>query len=119
MKKFFCSLLALLIISCTLCVAPASAAAFTLPFEPNADAVYLVNLDTGIVVYEKNADKKRPPASLTKLMTTLLLLENVEDLENTRITAPGYIYDELYGLPVRPRISIPMRRSGQSICSMR
>ena len=98
MKKFFCSLLALLIISCTLCVAPASAAAFTLPFEPNADAVYLVNLDTGIVVYEKNADKKRPPASLTKLMTTLLLLENVEDLENTRITAPGYIYDELYGV---------------------
>ena len=60
MKKIFCSLLALLTLSLTLLAAPAGAVTFTPPFEPNADAVYLVNLDTGIVVYEKNADKKRP-----------------------------------------------------------
>ncbi|MBC5582433.1 D-alanyl-D-alanine carboxypeptidase [Anaerofilum sp. BX8] len=99
MKKFCCSLLAVLLFSVTLLAAPAGAVTFAPPFEPNADAVYLVNLDTGIVVYEKNADKKRPPASLTKLMTTLLLLENVPDLDGTRITAPGYIFDELFGVP--------------------
>ena len=95
MKKLCCSLLALLLL-CLPFAAGASAVSYTPPFEPNADAVYLVNLDTNTVVYEKNADKKRPPASLTKLMTALLLLESGEDLE-TVITTPGYIYDELYG----------------------
>ncbi|MEG1931581.1 MAG: hypothetical protein RR075_00555, partial [Pygmaiobacter sp.] len=51
-------------------------------------------------IYEKNAHEKRPPASLTKIMTSLLLLENVADLDGTTTTAPGYIFDELYGLNV-------------------
>ena len=94
MKKLCCSLLALLLL-CLPFATGASAVSYTPPFEPNADAIYLVNLDTNTVVYEKNADKERPPASLTKLMTALLLLESGEDLE-TVITTPGYIYDELY-----------------------
>ncbi|MDD2992048.1 MAG: D-alanyl-D-alanine carboxypeptidase [Pygmaiobacter sp.] len=97
MKKFFASTFAMLLLFLGVAALPAAAVTFTPPFDPNADAVYLVNLDTGIVVYQKNADKKRAPASLTKLMTALLLLENVPDLDNTRITAPGYIFDELYG----------------------
>lgn len=74
-------------------------AAFEPPFEVNAQAIYMVNLDTGVVLYEKNAHERRAPASLTKLMTTLLLFENVPDLANTRVTAPGYIYDELVLMP--------------------
>ena len=46
---------------------------------------YFVNLDTGIVVFEQNADEQRSVASLTKLMTALLLMENVSDLESTMI----------------------------------
>ena len=95
MKKLCCSLLALLML-CVCFSAGASAITYTPPFEPNADAIYLVNLDTGEVVYEKNADKKRAPASLTKLMTALLLIENVDDLENTRMTAPSYVFDEIF-----------------------
>ena len=33
-----------------------------------------------MVLYEKNADQKRYPASTTKIMTALLTLENVSDL---------------------------------------
>ena len=47
----------------------------------DATAALLVNADTGMVLYEKNADERRYPASTTKVMTALLTLEHVEDLE--------------------------------------
>lgn len=43
------------------------------PFPQVADA-YLVEID-GVVIWEKQADRPLPPASLTKLMTALLVLE--------------------------------------------
>ena len=43
-----------------------------------AQAVLLADLDSGIVLYEQNADAARSPASLTKVMTVLLALEAVE-----------------------------------------
>lgn len=52
----------------------------------DATAAILVNPDTGMVLYEKNADEKRFPASTTKVMTTLLTLEHAEDL-NELVTA--------------------------------
>lgn len=50
-------------------------------YEPSgititANAALLVSLDTGEVLYEKNADQKVYPASITKIMTTLLILES-------------------------------------------
>ncbi len=75
-----------------------AAAAFEPPFDVNAAEIYMVNLDTDTVVYAKNETVPRAPASLTKMMTSLLLLENCTDLEGTQITAPAYIYDELYGM---------------------
>ncbi len=47
---------------------------------------YLINLDTGAVIYDKNSDEKVPPASLTKIMTYIVVCENIADIENTRIT---------------------------------
>lgn len=76
----------------------AFAVTFSPSFEPQAASVYMVNMDTGTVIYEKNAHERRAPASLTKVMTTLLLLEKVSDLDGTTTTAPGYVFDELYGL---------------------
>lgn len=97
MKKL-CSLMAGLVLLCCLVVPGAQAVTFTPNFEVSAESVYMVNMDTGVVLYEKNAHEKRAPASLTKIMTTLLLLENVQDLAGTQLTAPGYIFDELYGM---------------------
>lgn len=49
----------------------------------NAEAVVLYNVDTDTVVYEKNAHEERAAASLTKIMTGLLLAESGEDLSQT------------------------------------
>ena len=47
---------------------------------PNA---VLIEKETGELLYEKGAHERRPPASVTKVMTMLLI---VEDIENGKIT---------------------------------
>ena len=62
-----------------------------------APAAYVVNLDTNIVVYDKNSEVPLSAASLTKMMTTLLLLESYQDqLDSISLTAPSYIYDLIW-----------------------
>ncbi len=73
-------------------------ARYTLPFDVNAESYILVSLDTGEIVFEKNMNEQLIPASLTKLMTAYVVMKYVDDLDNTMVTAPNYIYDELYGL---------------------
>lgn len=43
-----------------------------------AAAAILVDPSTGMVLYEKNADEKRYPASTTKIMTAMIVLEHAE-----------------------------------------
>ena len=43
-----------------------------------AETAVLMDAASGQVLYDKNADKKMFPASITKLMTILLALENGE-----------------------------------------
>ncbi|MGN1409763.1 MAG: D-alanyl-D-alanine carboxypeptidase family protein [Eubacteriales bacterium] len=49
-----------------------------IPFDVNADSAVLMDAATGTVLYAKNADQALPPASVTKIMTLLLFLEEVE-----------------------------------------
>jgi len=79
-----------------LCSVPAQAA-YTPDFDLQSETVLLLNMDTGKVMYEKNADAKVYPASLTKIMTAILALENVEDLDGTKVALKQYIQDMLYG----------------------
>ena len=53
--------------------------------DPNiqATAAILVDPDSEMILYEKNAREKRYPASTTKVMTALVVLENIKDLEQT------------------------------------
>lgn len=66
-------------------------------FDTQSDSLYLLNLDTDTVVYNENAAEKRYPASLTKIMTYIIVAEQVEDLENTKITINGDLLDTLNG----------------------
>lgn len=66
-------------------------------FEIQAQAVYLVNGDSGMVVYEKNADQQLIPASLVKMMTCLVVMDNIQDLDGVTVTAEQWVFDELYG----------------------
>lgn len=57
-----------------------------------ARSAILVNLDTGKVLYEKNADAPIPPASLTKIMTMYLALDAVKERRlrlDTRVRVPA------------------------------
>ena len=55
-------------------ITPATAADFDLPCA----AAILVDEDSGTILYEKNADDRRPIASITKVMTLLLTFEALE-----------------------------------------
>jgi len=65
-----------------LLVAIALAALLTAPaqaFDTRAKAAYAVDLSTGTVLLNKNADEPLPPASMSKLMTLYMAFEAVQD----------------------------------------
>lgn len=47
--------------------------------EISAPSAVLMESSTGQVIYEKDADSKRPPASVTKIMTLLLIFDALSD----------------------------------------
>ncbi|SDK50039.1 D-alanyl-D-alanine carboxypeptidase family protein [Natronincola ferrireducens] len=53
------------------------------PFDINGKAAILMDVSTGTVLYEKNIHEPLPPASVTKIMTMLLVMEG---LESNKIT---------------------------------
>ena len=53
--------------------------------ETDTKAVYLENLDTGVVVYSKSADEKMYPASTTKIMTYVVTVNHVDNLDETMV----------------------------------
>jgi D-alanyl-D-alanine carboxypeptidase (penicillin-binding protein 5/6) len=62
-----------LVVAVTLPVFPAAA------IETPARQAILLDMGTGAVLFEKNADELMPPASMSKLMTVYLLLERLRD----------------------------------------
>lgn len=55
-------------------------------FTADAKAAILINAETGDVLYEKNATQKAYPASTTKIMTALLVLENMQPDDTITLT---------------------------------
>ena len=99
LKKIFAAALAVVLLAPALATPAAAMSGYDPDFEVTAEAAYIVNLDTNLVVYEKNSETPLVAGSLTKLMTMILLLKNYQDqLDTITVTAPGYIYDYLYGL---------------------
>lgn len=55
----------------------------------NAKSAILIEMNSGKVLFEKDADVKMPPASITKIMTLLLVMEAIEAKKfdyNTEVT---------------------------------
>ena len=71
MKRFFCIALvfALMIIPVRVEAAPAEVA---------AKSAILMDAATGTILFEQNAHEKLPPASVTKVMTMLLIMEAID-----------------------------------------
>ena len=51
----------------------------TLNLTENAKSAIMIEASTGKVIYEKNADERLAMASMTKMMTLLLIMENIEN----------------------------------------
>lgn len=71
MRKFLCLLLCISTLACSVLAVPAA------PEIPAPSAV-LMEKDTGRILYQKAAHEKLPPASVTKVMTLLLVMEALE-----------------------------------------
>ena len=70
---------------------PTGEAASALPsYHANAKAALLIDLNTGRTIYEQDADEQVYPASLTKIMTCLLALENGNLSDTVTITENAY-----------------------------
>ena len=50
-----------------------------LKLAEKAKSAILIEASTGEILFEKNADEKLPPASMTKMMSMLLIIEAIED----------------------------------------
>lgn len=104
MKKRLLSLLLLLTVGVASCLpvnaagssAVSSQAASTATqsgdsmFKPNvklnSKAAELVNLDTDTTVFEQNSNQKMYPASTTKIMTFIIVMENVKNVDTETVT---------------------------------
>lgn len=98
MKKKLAALISAVLALCLL-LPPvgAAAAGFPVSFSTSCAAIEMVNLDTGTVVYQKNPDVRREPASTTKIMTYIVAVEHIKDLQGTRIPVTKKVMNELLG----------------------
>lgn len=86
MKKLCVVIVLCVFVAAMLCTGggAAFAASAKLPVEsPNigktsAKSAYMVDYGTGTVLYERNADKKLPIASMVKIMTLVIAFENIQ-----------------------------------------
>ncbi len=113
MKKLASFLLVFCITLSSICFS-ASASYKTQGFSVKSEAAALISLDTDDILYEKNIDQKRYPASITKIMTAVILMDNctnlddkatvtknnIESLFGSDLTTGGLVADEVVSLRV-------------------
>jgi D-alanyl-D-alanine carboxypeptidase (penicillin-binding protein 5/6) len=70
----------ILILSTAAASIPAAAAAP--PFDTAAKVAFMIDLSSGAVLYDKNADQRMPPASMAKMMTVHLAFNMIKKGEH-------------------------------------
>ena len=98
MKKLFSILFAISILIGSVFCVPANATYDDVmkSMELYSDCVLLVSADNSEVIFAKNAGKQTSPASLTKVITGIVVLENCDDL-NQLVTVSESAIKELDG----------------------
>ena len=80
------------------------------PQNLESDSVYMVNCNSGTAVVEKNINKRRSPASLTKIMSFIVAYEHSQDRDKTKVTVQQEVLDK-----VDPESSGVVLRAGEEI----
>ena len=70
MNKIFLASLPLIAISTAVIAAP--------EYETDAPIAYMTDLSSGAILFEKNADKPMPPASMAKMMTAYVAFDQIK-----------------------------------------
>ncbi len=77
---------------------PISTSAYEITsFDITAETGMLVSLDTGEILWEKNADKKIYPASITKIMTAIIMVESDKWDPDAKVTLTKAALDKTLG----------------------
>ena len=74
MKKVLC-----FVLMCLMCIPMNIVKAEDLKLAENAKSAILLEPTTGEIIFEKNSHEKLHPASMTKMMSMLLIVEAIED----------------------------------------
>ncbi|MDD2207985.1 MAG: hypothetical protein PHG03_00425 [Bacilli bacterium] len=86
MKKYFFIVITILLLFKT--------SVFALEIETESENILLYNLKDEKVIYQKNSDENTKIASLTKIVTVLVALENIEDI-NEKIVLTEEVFEGL------------------------
>lgn len=79
MKRISIKVVALFLCFFMLLAFPLRILSQDMPFEVESPSALLMDYETGTILYEKNPHERLPIASITKVMTTLLTLEAIEE----------------------------------------
>ena len=90
-------------------------AVYAMPIQTTypQESIYLFDADTGEALVEQNPDMVRHVASLTKMMTALLVIENGSDL-NASITIPDSLTPEFQSIKANRGHTIGLQ-AGESV----
>ena len=79
--KWLACVIAIVMVGTACCMAghAEEASAVDLQMAEDCKSAILMEASTGTVLFERNADEALPPASVTKVMTLLLVMEAIED----------------------------------------
>ncbi|HEV2033703.1 MAG TPA: D-alanyl-D-alanine carboxypeptidase family protein [Candidatus Dormibacteraeota bacterium] len=79
-----------------------------------AQAAYLVDLDTGVVLWQRDSETSRAPASLTKLITAMVAVDDAGSLDRT-VEVPKeatQVVPSLMGLSPGERLTVRQLMAG-------
>ncbi len=97
MKKITAFLFAFIAIFSIFATTLTASARFTPPFDVNSEAVIVVDLESGDVIYEKNSETKVSPGVLVQIVTAAVSLEHEPDPAAVEVTAFPSVFDDIYG----------------------
>lgn len=66
-------------------------------FQLGSKAAILINLDTGTTLFSQNADEKMYPASTTKIMTYMVVMDHVKNADTETATYTEEVANQLKG----------------------
>lgn len=109
MKRFIINFILLITVLC-ICKVDYVYAIENVNLDIYSEYAILYNLDDDIILYEKNAEVKTSIASLTKIMTTIVAIENIKNLDD-KVTLYSNVF---YGL-AEANASVAGFRIGETV----